>query len=178
MKLNPFLQERNNEQQVSYHNKDNTKINNVNGKSEISVITNCINNNFENNNNAMKDTDNMKEIINKNIDTESNKQIGENTEKDVRTKEKGIRNVSENCTNAPLKKICKGDKINIKCNFENDLKFLRKKNMHKIVVGKININSIRNKFDPLMAFVAGNFNILLITETKIDSHISRGQILP
>ena len=102
MKLNPFLQERNNEQQVSYHNKDNTKINNVNGKSEISVITNCINNYFENNNNAMKDTDNMKEIINKNIDTESNKQIGENTEKDVRTKEKGIRNVSENCTNAPL----------------------------------------------------------------------------
>ena len=50
--------------------------------------------------------------------------------------------------------------------------------MHKIVVGKININSIRNKFDPLMAFVVGNFNILLITETKIDSHISRGQILP
>ena len=41
--------------------------------------------------------------------------------------------------------------------------------MHKIVVGQININSVRNKFDPLMATVAGNINILLTTETKIDS---------
>ena len=41
--------------------------------------------------------------------------------------------------------------------------------MHKIVVGQININSIRNKFDPLMASVAKNIDILLITEFKIDS---------
>ena len=41
--------------------------------------------------------------------------------------------------------------------------------MHKIVVGQININSIRNKFDHLMAAVSGNIDILLITETKIDS---------
>ena len=41
--------------------------------------------------------------------------------------------------------------------------------MHKIVVRQININSIRNKFDPLMVVVAGNIDILLITETKIDS---------
>ena len=34
--------------------------------------------------------------------------------------------------------------------------------MHKTVVGQININSIRNKFDPLMA---GNIDTLLITET-------------
>ena len=41
----------------------------------------------------MKDTDNMKEIINKNVDMESNKQIRENAEKDFRTKEKVICNV-------------------------------------------------------------------------------------
>ena len=41
--------------------------------------------------------------------------------------------------------------------------------MHQIVVRQININSIRNKFDPLMAVVAGNIDILLITETKINS---------
>ena len=41
--------------------------------------------------------------------------------------------------------------------------------MHKIVVEQININSIRNKFDPLMAAVAGNIDILLINEIKIDS---------
>ena len=47
--------------------------------------------------------------------------------------------------------------------------------MHKIVVGQININSIRNKFDPLMAAVVGNTDILLITETKIDSTFSVNQ---
>ena len=41
--------------------------------------------------------------------------------------------------------------------------------MHKIVVGQININSIRNKSDPLVAAVAENIYILLITETKLDS---------
>ena len=41
--------------------------------------------------------------------------------------------------------------------------------MHKIVVGQITINSIRNKFDHLMAAVSGNIDILLITETKLDS---------
>ena len=46
---------------------------------------------------------------------------------------------------------------------------MRKINRHKIVEGQRNINSIQNKFDPLMAAVAGNIDILLITESKIDS---------
>ena len=169
LKLNPSDQERRYKEQVVNQNKDNTNTNNINGKFEISVIANyCINNNFENiNNSAMKDTDNMKEITNKNID--SNKQIRESTKKDVRRKEKIIRNASENCRNAPFEKISENDKTNFKCNFENVLKNLRKKNMHKIVVGQININSIRNKFDHLIAAVSGNISILLITETKIDS---------
>ena len=94
--------------------KDNTNTNNFNGKFEISVIANCINNNFENS--AMKDTDNMKKITNKNVD--SNKQIRKSTEKDVRGKEKIIRNVSENCKNAPFEKISGNDKTNFICNFE------------------------------------------------------------
>ena len=36
-------------------------------------------------------------------------------------------------------------------------------------MGKININSIRNKFDPLIAAVAGIIDIILITETITDS---------
>ena len=62
MKLNPSDQERNNEGQFVHHNKDNITTNNINGKSENSVITNCINNNnFENiNNSAMKGTGNMR----------------------------------------------------------------------------------------------------------------------
>ena len=84
----------------------------------------------------MKDTDNMKEIINKNVDMESNKQIRENVEKYVRTKEKVIRIVSENCKNVPLNKISENDKTNFNCNFENDLKFLRKKTRTKLLSGK------------------------------------------
>ena len=106
----------------------------------------------------MKDTDNMKETTNKNID--SNKQIKESTEKEQQKRKQIIRNVSENCKNAP---------------FENDLKTLREKNMHKVAVGQININSIRNKFDHLMAAVLRNFDILLITETKIDSTFPANQ---
>lgn len=41
--------------------------------------------------------------------------------------------------------------------------------MHKIVAGEIIINSVRSKFDPLLAAFAGNIDILLITETKIDT---------
>ena len=80
LKLIPSDQERRNKEHVINHNEDNTNTNNINGKSEISGIPNCINNNFENiNNSAMKDTDNMKEITNKNVD--SNKQIRESTER-------------------------------------------------------------------------------------------------
>ena len=53
----------------------------------------------------MKDTDNMKEITNKNIS--SNKQIRGNTEKDVRRKEKNIPNLSEKCKNALFDVILK-----------------------------------------------------------------------
>ena len=67
LKLSPSDQQRKKEEQVINHNKDDTNTNKINGKSEISVITNYINDNFGNiNNSAIKDTDNMKEIIKKN----------------------------------------------------------------------------------------------------------------
>ena len=47
--------------------------------------------------------------------------------------------------------------------------------MRKIVVGQININSVGNKLDLFMAAVAENIEILLITETKIDSTFSTNQ---
>ena len=79
MKLNSSNQEWNYEEQVIAHNKDNAKINNVDGKSEISATTNSINNDFENFiNSPMKNRGNMQEILNKTVDTESNKQVIEN----------------------------------------------------------------------------------------------------
>ena len=110
--LNPLDQERKTEEQVINHNKDNTNTNKINGwnsenkslKLVLSQIVLIITTKtliiLQ-----MEDTDNMKEIINTNVDMESNKKIRENVEKDVRTKENVIRNVSENCKNAPLEKI-------------------------------------------------------------------------
>ena len=79
----------------------------------------------------------MKEIINKNVDRKRNKQIRENAEKNVRTKEKKvIRNISETCKNALLEKISENQKTNFKCNFKNDLKLLRKNTCIKLLWGK------------------------------------------
>ena len=47
--------------------------------------------------------------------------------------------------------------------------------MHKIVVEQIDINSIQKKFDHLIAALSGNTEILLITETKIDTTIPVNQ---
>ena len=41
--------------------------------------------------------------------------------------------------------------------------------MHKILVGQININSIRNKFDPLTAAVTETIDVLLITEINFST---------
>ena len=120
----------------------------------------------------MKNTGNMKEVVNKNIVMESNKQVKENAEKNVRTEENVVRKLSEKCKNASLEKISRNKKINFKFNSENTLKFLRKRNVCKIVVGQVYINSIQNKFDPLMEAVAANIVIFLITKTKIDSRFS------
>ena len=43
------------------------------------------------------------------------------------------------------------------------------KNVNRLVVGHLNINSIRNKFQPLVKLIKGNIDICVLTETKIDS---------
>ena len=57
------------------------------------------------------------------------------SEKTLKKMLKVIRIVSENCKNALLDKISEYDKTNFKCNFENDLKFLRKKTCIKDCCG-------------------------------------------
>ena len=47
--------------------------------------------------------------------------------------------------------------------------------MNRIKIGQLNINSIRNKFDLLVPAVVRNLDILLITETKIDSSFPESQ---
>ena len=56
-----------------------------------------------------------------------------------------------------------------------DLKSLRIRNLNKIVVGHLNINSIRNKFDFLAHQVKGNIDILMISEAKLDESFPPNQ---
>ena len=48
------------------------------------------------------------------------------------------------------------------------LRDIKIKNVNRLVIIHLNINSIRNKFEPLKNIIKGNLDILVLTETKID----------
>ena len=48
------------------------------------------------------------------------------------------------------------------------LSFLRKKHPNRVIIGGLNINSIRNKFDHLIAITKENADTLMLSETKLD----------
>ena len=47
----------------------------------------------------------------------------------------------------------------------------------KLIMGHLNINSIRNKFDTLSLIVKNNVDILMISETKLDDSFPTTQFL-
>ena len=57
------------------------------------------------------------------------------------------------------------------------IKDLRNQNPFRVIIGHININSIRNKFEPLVSFINNNLDILMISETKIDDIFPDPQFL-
>ena len=58
---------------------------------------------------------------------------------------------------------------------KSELKNLRLKNIGRLVIGYLNINSVRNKFEGLKDFVGDNIDILIVDETKIDNSFPKGQ---
>ena len=56
-------------------------------------------------------------------------------------------------------------------NIEN----IRSKNPNRSIIVKANINSLRYKFNSLVEILHSNFDILLISETKIDSSLPTAQ---
>ena len=61
--------------------------------------------------------------------------------------------------------------------FENDLSNIKMQcleHFNTLVVGHLNINSIRNKFEMIVETIA-NFDIFLISESKIDSTFPKVQ---
>ena len=59
----------------------------------------------------------------------------------------------------------------------DSLKIIRKKNLNRIIIAEININSIRNKFEMLLSFIEDNIDILVIIETKLDKSFPTNQFL-
>ena len=63
------------------------------------------------------------------------------------------------------------------CDFVNNLKAIKLRNLHRLVIAHININSIRNKIELLSSAVIGNIDILMISETKIDDTFPTNQFV-
>ena len=53
-------------------------------------------------------------------------------------------------------------------NADQVLKEIRIKNINRIIIGTLNINSLSTKFEQLKLIIANYLNILVIGETKLD----------
>ena len=51
------------------------------------------------------------------------------------------------------------------------------RNFNKPVLGHLNINCLRNMFDTLTQQISGNADILMISQTNLDSGFPEGQFL-
>ena len=49
------------------------------------------------------------------------------------------------------------------------LKEIRAKNRDRLIIGSLNINSVRGKIEPLKYLVNNNLDVILISEAKLDS---------
>ena len=72
-----------------------------------------------------------------------------------------------------LKRSALTQKLNLDpySNIEN----IRSKNPNRLIIAQLNINSLRNKFDSLVEILQSNVDILLISETTIDSSFPTAQ---
>ena len=61
------------------------------------------------------------------------------------------------------------DNFDESCDTPSILSKLKLKNVNKLVTGHLNVNSLPGKFDQLKVVIKSNIDILIVTETKIDS---------
>ena len=54
----------------------------------------------------------------------------------------------------------------------DSIRQLKLSNPHKIILGHLNIDSPRNKFESMADVIQGTFDIFLFSETKIDESFS------
>ena len=66
---------------------------------------------------------------------------------------------------------------NASLNSLSELSELRLRSVNRVLIGNLNINSIRNKFDQLKDTVLKYIDILILTETKLDETFLTSQFL-
>ena len=69
------------------------------------------------------------------------------------------------------------ENINEKVDPFEILKHLRVSNMNQLIIGQLNINSLRNKFESLKLIIKGNIDILILTESKLDNSFPVNQFI-
>ena len=52
---------------------------------------------------------------------------------------------------------------------------LQKNNLGRLIIGRLNKNSLRNKFEDLKSLIQGKVDIFVVSETKLDESFPRGQ---
>ena len=57
------------------------------------------------------------------------------------------------------------------------MKRIRVSNVNRLIIGQLNINSLRNKFEYLKAVILGNIDILILSETKLDDSYPTSQLI-
>ena len=56
----------------------------------------------------------------------------------------------------------------------SNLKAIRIGNINKLIIGQLNINSLRNKFYCLVQQITGNVDILMVSQTKLNNTFPMG----
>ena len=80
--------------------------------------------------------------------------------------------VSENCIDEDMHYSLNNDDS---CDTPSLLNRLNFKNVNRLVIGHLNINSLPHKFDQLKSIIGKNIDIVVTTETKIDSSFPNSQ---
>ena len=88
------------------------------------------------------------------------------------------RQKDENCVASPLlneEYIPEAKNYVDKININAELRSLRGKNLNKLIIGHLSINSLRNKFELLTHQIKDNIVIFMISEAKLDESFPTGQ---
>ena len=82
---------------------------------------------------------------------------------------------SDDCDSGATDSLTSDSRANGKFTVFEHLRKIKLKNMNGITISQININLLRNKFSFLCEAVSGNIDVLLVTETKLDSSFPNTQ---